>query len=140
MEITHGVPFESFGLSEAAMRAVRNKGYTVSTPVQAGCIPPMLEGKDVIAKAPTGTGKTMAFGIPIIEALDRDSDKVQAVILAPTRELAIQITDEMRKWPCVTREYASSVSMADSPSTVRSRRSSAAPRSWWPPPAASATT
>ena len=97
MEITQGVPFESFGLSEATMRAVRNKGYTVSTPVQAGCIPPMLEGKDVIAKAPTGTGKTMAFGIPIIEALDRESEKVQAIILAPTRELAIQITEEMRE-------------------------------------------
>ncbi|MBQ3548735.1 MAG: DEAD/DEAH box helicase [Oscillospiraceae bacterium] len=97
MEITQGVPFESFGLSEATMRAVRNKGYTISTPVQAGCIPPMLEGRDVIAKAPTGTGKTMAFGIPIIEALDRDSEKVQAVILAPTRELAIQITEEMRE-------------------------------------------
>ena len=97
MEITQGVPFESFGLSEATMRAVRNKGYTVSTPVQAGCIPPMLEGKDVIAKAPTGTGKTMAFGIPIIESLDRESEKVQAIILAPTRELAIQITEEMRE-------------------------------------------
>ena len=97
MEITQGVSFDSFGLSEASMRAVRNKGYTISTPVQAGCIPPMMEGKDVIAKAPTGTGKTMAFGIPIIETIDRDSDKVQAIILAPTRELAIQITDEMRE-------------------------------------------
>ena len=67
MEVTQGAPFESFGLSEATMRAIRNKHYTVSTPVQAGCIPPMLAGKDVIAKAPTGTGKTMAFGIPIIE-------------------------------------------------------------------------
>ena len=97
MEITQGVSFDSFGLSEATMRAVRNKGYTISTPVQAGCIPPMMEGKDVIAKAPTGTGKTMAFGIPIIENIDRESEKVQAVILAPTRELAIQITDEMRE-------------------------------------------
>ena len=97
MEITQGVSFDSFGLSEASMRAVRNKGYTISTPVQAGCIPPMMEGKDVIAKAPTGTGKTMAFGIPIIETIDRASEKVQAIILAPTRELAIQITDEMRE-------------------------------------------
>ena len=97
MEITQGVPFHSFGLSEASMRAVRNKGYTISTPVQAGCIPPMMEGKDVIAKAPTGTGKTMAFGIPIIESIDPASEKVQAIILAPTRELAIQITDEMRE-------------------------------------------
>lgn len=97
MEITQGVSFDSFGLSEASMRAVRNKGYTISTPVQAGCIPPMMEGKDVIAKAPTGTGKTMAFGIPIIETIDPTSEKVQAIILAPTRELAIQITDEMRE-------------------------------------------
>ena len=97
MEITQGVSFDSFGLSEASMRAVRNKGYTISTPVQAGCIPPMMEGKDVIAKAPTGTGKTMAFGIPIIESIDSASEKVQAIILAPTRELAIQITDEMRE-------------------------------------------
>ena len=97
MEVTQGAPFESFGLSEATMRAVRNKHYTISTPVQAGCIPPMLAGKDVIAKAPTGTGKTMAFGIPIIERIDPDSEDVQAVILAPTRELAMQITDEMRQ-------------------------------------------
>jgi len=97
MEITQGVSFDSFGLSEASMRAVRNKGYTISTPVQAGCIPPMMEGKDVIAKAPTGTGKTMAFGIPIIESIDPASEKLQAIILAPTRELAIQITDEMRE-------------------------------------------
>ena len=96
MEVTQGAPFESFGLSEATMRAIRNKHYTVSTPVQAGCIPPMLAGKDVIAKAPTGTGKTMAFGIPIIEKIDPDSEEVQAVIMAPTRELAMQITDEMR--------------------------------------------
>ena len=96
MEVTQGAPFESFGLSEATMRAIRNKHYTVSTPVQAGCIPPMLAGTDVIAKAPTGTGKTMAFGIPIIERIDPESEAVQAVILAPTRELAMQITDEMR--------------------------------------------
>ena len=97
MEITQGVPFDSFGLSEATMRAVRYKGYTVSTPVQAGCIPPMMEGKDVIAKAPTGTGKTMAFGLPIIERINRESEAVQALILAPTRELAMQITEELRE-------------------------------------------
>ena len=97
MDITQGAPFESFGLSEATMRAIQNKGYEVSTPVQAGCIPPMLAGKDVLAKAPTGTGKTMAFGIPIIERIDPENEAVQAVILAPTRELAMQITEEMRE-------------------------------------------
>ena len=64
--------------------------------MQAGCIPPMREWKDVIAKAPTGTGKTFAFGIPIIEHIDPESEAVQAVILAPTRELAMQITAELR--------------------------------------------
>ncbi len=97
MEFTQGVRFDSLPLSQPTMRAIEHKGYTISTPVQAGCIGPMLEGKDVIAKAPTGTGKTMAFGIPIIERIDSESDAVQAVILAPTRELAMQITDEMRE-------------------------------------------
>ena len=96
MEVTQGARFEEFGLSEATLRAIRNKHYEISTPVQAGCIPPMMAGKDVIAKAPTGTGKTMAFGIPIIEKIDPESEEVQAVILAPTRELALQITDELR--------------------------------------------
>ena len=96
MDITQGAPFESFGLSEATMRAIHNKGYEVSTPVQAGCIPPMLEGKDVIAKAPTGTGKTFAFGIPMVEHIDPSSEDVQALVLAPTRELAVQIQEELR--------------------------------------------
>ena len=96
MEFNQGVAFTDFDLSEPTMRAIANKGYTLSTPVQAGCSPPMLAGKDVIAKAPTGTGKTMAFGIPIIEKIDADSEEVQAVIMAPTRELAMQITDELR--------------------------------------------
>ena len=95
MEVTQGAPFESFGLSEATMRAIRNKHYTVSTPVQAGCIPPMLAGKDVIAKAPTGTGKTCAFGIPVAEHIQPENKYPQAVIMAPTRELAQQIAEEL---------------------------------------------
>ena len=96
MEITQGVPFDSLGLSPEVMRALEKKGYEVSTPIQAGCIPPMMDWQDVTAKAPTGTGKTFAFGIPIIEHIDTESEAVQAVILAPTRELAMQITAEMR--------------------------------------------
>ena len=95
MESSQGVDFESFGLSEATLRAIRNKGYTVSTPVQAGCIPPMMAGRDVIAKAPTGTGKTCAFGIPVAEHIDPALKAPQAVILAPTRELAQQIADSL---------------------------------------------
>ena len=97
MEITQGVSFDSLGLSEEMLRALNKRGYTMSTPVQAGCIPPMLAWKDVTAKAPTGTGKTFAYGIPIIEHIDPEDESVQAVILAPTRELAMQITAEMRE-------------------------------------------
>ena len=96
MEITNGVRFDSLGLSPELMRALEKKGYDISTPIQAGCIPPMLDWQDITAKAPTGTGKTFAFGIPIIEHIDADSDQVQAIVLAPTRELAMQITAEMR--------------------------------------------
>ena len=96
MELTEGVRFDSLGLSPEIMRALEKRGLVMSTPVQAGCIPPMLEWKDVIAKAPTGTGKTFAYGIPIVEHIDPEDETVQAVILAPTRELAIQITEELR--------------------------------------------
>ena len=97
MEITQGVRFDTLGLSQEIMRALEKKGFVGSTPIQAGCIPPMLAWQDVTAKAPTGTGKTFAFGIPIIEHIDEANENVQAAILAPTRELALQITGEMRE-------------------------------------------
>ncbi len=97
MEITQGVRFGTLGLSQEIMRALEKKGFVSSTPIQAGCIPPMLAWQDVTAKAPTGTGKTFAFGIPIIEHIDETNESVQAAILAPTRELALQITGEMRE-------------------------------------------
>ncbi len=97
MEITQGVRFGTLGLSQEIMRALEKKGFVSSTPLQAGCIPPMLAWQDVTAKAPTGTGKTFAFGIPIIEHIDETNESVQAAILAPTRELALQITGEMRE-------------------------------------------
>ena len=96
MEFTQGVRFDSLDLSPEILRAIQQRRIEVSTPVQAGCIPPMLAWRDVIAKAPTGTGKTFAYGIPIVEHVDPEDETVQAVILAPTRELAIQITDEIR--------------------------------------------
>ena len=96
MEFTEGVRFDGLGLSPEIMRAIEKRNIQVSTPVQAGCIPPMMDWQDVIAKAPTGTGKTFAYGIPIVEHVDPEDESVQAVILAPTRELAIQITDEIR--------------------------------------------
>lgn len=76
-------------------RAVERMGFTEPTEIQEKAIPPMMAGKDIIAKAPTGTGKTCAFGIPLLVDLNRSSDKVQALILAPTRELAQQITEDL---------------------------------------------
>jgi len=96
MEYTEGVRFDTLNLSPEIMRALTQRELTLTTPVQAGCIPPMMEWKDVIAKAPTGTGKTFAYGIPIVEHIDPEDESVQAVILSPTRELAIQITGELR--------------------------------------------
>ena len=96
MEFTQGVRFDTLSLQNEMMRALEKKNITVSTPVQAGCIPPMRKWKDVIAKAPTGTGKTFAFGIPIVEHIEPGSEETEAVILAPTRELAMQITAELR--------------------------------------------
>ena len=88
--------YAGLGLSEGILRAIDKKGYTQATPVQAAAIPFFMEWKDVIAKAPTGTGKTFAFGIPMVEHIDPASSDVQCLILAPTRELALQIQEELR--------------------------------------------
>ena len=88
--------FSALNLSEEMLRALEKKGYGWPTRVQAEAIPPLMAWRDVIAKAPTGTGKTFAFGIPMIEHIDPESTAVQGLILAPTRELAIQIGDELR--------------------------------------------
>ena len=88
--------YRQLGLSDELMRAIDKKGYVQATPVQAGAIPYFMDWKDVIAKAPTGTGKTFAFGIPMVEHIDPENADVQALVLATTRELAIQIQDELR--------------------------------------------
>ena len=88
--------YRQLGLSDELLRAIDKKGYVQATPLQAGAIPYFMDWKDVIAKAPTGTGKTFAFGIPMVEHIDPENADVQALVLAPTRELAIQIQDELR--------------------------------------------
>ena len=90
------ITFESLGLSKAMLKALEKKGYGYPTTIQAEAIPHFMQWKDVIAKAPTGTGKTFAFGIPMIEHVNPELNEVQGLILAPTRELAIQIGDELR--------------------------------------------
>ena len=92
----NAITFQDLGLSDAMLKALEKKGYGYPTTIQAEAIPHFMQWRDVIAKAPTGTGKTFAFGIPMIEHIDAESDAVQGLILAPTRELAIQIGDELR--------------------------------------------
>lgn len=87
--------FSSLPIQEPILQAVQEMGFQEMTEIQSKAIPPILEGRDVIAKAPTGTGKTCAFGIPLIERIDPENPDIQAVILAPTRELATQIRDDL---------------------------------------------
>ncbi len=81
--------FADLGISEEILRAVEDMGYTQPSPIQTQTIPLLLEGHDVIGQAQTGTGKTAAFGIPIIDLVDSNINKPQAIILCPTRELAV---------------------------------------------------
>ncbi len=90
------ITFQELGLSEAMLKALEKKGYGYPTTIQQLAIPEFMQWKDVIAKAPTGTGKTFAFGIPMIEHIDPECQDVQGLVLAPTRELALQIGDELR--------------------------------------------
>ena len=95
MSETEKIRFDSLDISKEVLRAVEKMGFTEATPVQAKTIPVMMEGSDVIAIAPTGTGKTCAFGIPMLEYLQLKEDYIQELVLAPTRELALQIAEEL---------------------------------------------
>ena len=88
--------FDALPISEEVRRAVSAMGFSTMTEVQRKALPVMLAGREVIAKAPTGTGKTCAFGIPLIENILPEEQRIRALILAPTRELAQQITEELR--------------------------------------------
>lgn len=89
--------FGSIPISQSMGRALKDIGYEKPSPVQEQCIPPLLDGQDVVGQALTGTGKTAAFGIPIIERLDPDHQDVQSLILVPTRELAMQVHRELER-------------------------------------------
>ncbi|MBX0289347.1 DEAD/DEAH box helicase [Hymenobacter sp. HSC-4F20] len=91
------VKFEELPLSEEMQRAITEVGYEEASPIQTAAIPVLLEGKDVIGQAQTGTGKTAAFSIPAIEKINTDSREVQALVLCPTRELAVQVSGEIQK-------------------------------------------
>ncbi|MEM4733677.1 MAG: DEAD/DEAH box helicase, partial [Candidatus Bathyarchaeia archaeon] len=89
--------FRDLSLSEEVMKGIEELGFTNLFPIQAQAITPLLEGKDVIGQAQTGTGKTAAFGIPMIERLNPDAQGVQGLVLVPTRELAVQVAQHINQ-------------------------------------------
>ena len=89
--------FDESSLNPQILRAVAEMGFEEMTPIQAEAIPVVMEGRDIIGQAQTGTGKTAAFGIPMLQMINPKSRALQAVVLCPTRELAIQVAEEIRK-------------------------------------------
>ena len=89
--------FEDLNLSKEIQKAVADLGFEEATPIQSEAIPVLLKGKDIIGQAQTGTGKTASFGIPIIETLKKDVKEIQALVLCPTRELTIQVAEEINR-------------------------------------------
>jgi ATP-dependent RNA helicase DeaD len=92
------VPFADLGLSEQVLRAVKTIGYESASPIQAATIPALLEGADIMGQAQTGTGKTAAFALPILSQIDLKRHAPQALVLVPTRELAIQVSEAFQKY------------------------------------------
>lgn len=90
--------FEDLNLSQETLRAIAKMGYAQTYPIQAQAIPFIIEGRDVTGLAMTGTGKTASFGLPLIDKIDQNNKKVQALIVCPTRELAIQVSGEIHKF------------------------------------------
>src|SRR4051794_20126663 len=89
-------PFDTLGLAEPILEALRDVGYENPSPIQEQAIPELLAGRDVIGQAQTGTGKTAAFGLPMIQFVDPSDDEVQALVLTPTRELCLQVPQALR--------------------------------------------
>lgn len=89
--------FEELNISESTIRSLKRIGFEETTPIQEQAIPLCLEGHDIIGQAQTGTGKTAAFGIPIIEKVNPEARTIQSLVIAPTRELAIQVSEELHK-------------------------------------------
>jgi ATP-dependent RNA helicase DeaD len=90
--------FADLGLSEGLLMTLDELGYVEPTPIQAQAIPELLDGRDVIGQAQTGSGKTAAFGLPMLEQIDPENEETQAIVLTPTRELCIQVTQALRAY------------------------------------------
>ncbi|MDR3216933.1 MAG: DEAD/DEAH box helicase [Clostridiaceae bacterium] len=89
--------FSEMNLSDEVVRSVEHSGFTIPTEVQEKCIPAIMSGLDVVGRSKTGSGKTLAFGIPLIEHVNPELKAVQSLVICPTRELAMQVAEEMRK-------------------------------------------
>jgi ATP-dependent RNA helicase RhlE len=121
------VPQQSFadlGVSNAVVRALSARNFDSPFAVQRAVVPDVLAGRDVLVKSPTGSGKTLAFGIPLVDRLRAEDPRAAALVLAPTRELASQIVEEVR---AVAEARALSVAAVYGGT------------SWWPPPGGSRT-
>ena len=92
------ISFENMELDARLLRAVKEMGFEEASPIQTKAIPAATEGRDLIGQAQTGTGKTAAFGLPLLERIDPEVKKVQALVLLPTRELAMQVAEEFRRF------------------------------------------
>ncbi len=122
--------FSEFGLSEPILRALDDLNYETATPIQEGTIAMLLKDRDVVGQAQTGTGKTAAFMLPILQRIDPEMRDVQALVLCPTRELALQVADHARKlraststtstWCRSTAVRRSASRSTDSPAAARS--------------------
>jgi len=89
--------FKELGLSDLVLQAILNMGFEEATPIQEQTIPTAMDGKDLIGQAQTGTGKTAAYGIPLMERIMEHAEQIQGIVLAPTRELAVQVAEELNK-------------------------------------------
>ena len=90
--------FDELELQQPILRAVEEMGFEEMTPIQTQAIPIVMEGRDIVGQAQTGTGKTAAFGLPMLQNINAKVKELQAVVLCPTRELAIQVSDELHKF------------------------------------------
>ena len=98
---TPTITFAELGLGDAVLKALKDVGYETPSAIQAATIPPLLSGRDVLGVAQTGTGKTAAFALPILDRLDLSQKTPQALVLAPTRELALQVCEAFERYSCL---------------------------------------
>lgn len=96
--MTDSLTFEQLGLNDPLLKALKDVGYESPSPIQEKSLPPLLEGRDILGQAQTGTGKTAAFALPILQQIDLKAKKPQALVLAPTRELAIQVAEAFQSY------------------------------------------